>query len=209
MRYQFYLENSCLLLDTNLESKEFYQIDLRTLLNPETILLNIASALSDLKYGAQQNASMMLSPSASFVAALKVRDVLDSFNQESQKIKLIQQIANPHYYSISDVINSGQRSFTDFIKLLDKSAQFKEWKQSISDEKSFIEEYSAAVEKENKWINDSRLKVGRWIITSMIGFTSSFMGLAVSGIDSFFLDKLLHNWSPNQFLKDEVRPFLT
>lgn len=52
-------------------------------------------------------------------------------------------------------------------------------------EKNFIEEYSAAVEKENKWINDTKLKVGRWIITSMIGKNSSIMGLDVSGIDSF------------------------
>lgn len=43
----------------------------------------------------------------------------------------------------------------------------------------------------------------------MIGINYTIMGLDVSGIDSFFIDKLLHNWSPNQFLKDEARPFLS
>lgn len=213
LRYQFYYENGILYLDSNHKFKRLNALDrkydFRELLYPTSFLLNIASALSDLKFGAEQSATMMLSESASLVAAIKVNDILDIYNREKENI---QQMVNPHYYSIAEAINSRKRSYDDLIKLLDKSAKFKEWKQCIPDEKSFIEEYSAAVEQENKWSENSAVKIGRWILTSGIGalpVVGPILGPLASGFDSFLVNKLLQKWSPNQFLKDEVRAFVS
>lgn len=215
-RYQFYYENGVLYLDSNHKSRRFNALDrkcdFRELLYPTSFLLKIASALSDLKFGAEQSATMMLPESASLVATIKVNDILDTYNRENENIKVVQKLVNPHYYSIAEAINSRKRSFGDLIKLLDKSAKFKEWKKCISDEKSFIEEYSAAVELENKWSENSAVKIGRWILTSGIGALSvvgPILGPLASGFDSFLVYKLLQKWSPNQFLKDEVRAFVS
>ena len=47
-------------------------------------------------------------------------------------------------------------------------------------------------------------KLLRWIIPELVELVNPFVGLAISGIDSFVIDKILAGWHPRMFLDDKL-----
>ena len=52
---------------------------------------------------------------------------------------------------------------------------------------------------------------GAGIITDLVatGGIGTAVGVGLSALDAFYLDKLLAEWKPNQFIEEEVRELLT
>lgn len=184
--------------------------------SPSSLLLELAESFGDI-YIAESNKSEIFSTSHhSEIINLKFENVIKKATINRDKIDHFQKIALPKYRNLADIINSGERSYSDLIKLLDKAEKFKHWKNEIKSETDFIEEYSKAIESES-WLDKMPSKIGRFMIFEGIGVVLDILGTGGLGTavstslgvaDSFLLDSFLKEWKPNQFVKGDFKKFV-
>jgi hypothetical protein len=117
---------------------------------------------------------------------------------------------------IRDIVNSGERNFTEVVSLVEQSIKFKEWlhKQEGSAElrRAYIQDVAHI-----GWADKIAPKTFRILVMNAVGIAMSAStghvagilgGLALSAADGFLIDKLIKGWTPNQFIEGSLRPFL-
>lgn len=177
-------------------------------------LLSLVSAFSDMIIAANKNSDLLTSTSCSLILSQKLSDIIQKTNKNLNSVSAFQRIILPESKDIETIINSKEKPFYDFIKLLEKAQEFKKWKKEIPEEKNFIEEYTKAISKNSTWIERLPIKIMRFIIFESLGATLDMLGsnglasLGLSSFDSFIIDKLIKRWKPNQFISNNLRKFL-
>lgn len=107
-----------------------------------------------------------------------------------------------------NVINSGQKTFDEFLSLHDKSQRFRDWAKGVNPDEKIVKEYLEAVTSEG-WINKLPAKLIRYFVCEAIGAIEPFSGKAISVADSFILDKLVGGWKPSHFVEGRLKPFVS
>ena len=218
--YTFENSNNCYLLKSNLNINELNALAKRKGLEYEFnfsqqgFLLSLVSAFSDMIIAANKNSDLLTSTSCSLILSQKLSDIIQKTNKNLNSVSAFQRIILPESKDIETIINSKEKPFYDFIKLLEKAQEFKKWKKEIPEEKNFIEEYTKAISKNSTWIERLPIKIMRFIIFESLGATLDMLGsnglasLGLSSFDSFIIDKLIKRWKPNQFISNNLRKFL-
>lgn len=108
---------------------------------------------------------------------------------------------------VATTLNSGNRSFEEFLELLVKANRFKKWLKSKSPDENLISNYMQDITSSG-WLNQSKGKFFRYVISNGAGFISPIGGLIFSAIDSFAIDKINFGWKPNQFINGNLKNFI-
>jgi hypothetical protein len=133
------------------------------------------------------------------------------------ELDLFQEMRLPEGRKIRECLNSGERNFADFLKVLDNAGRFKQWLAERSPDENLVNEYFKAITTET-WIEKLGTKAFRWALTTGLGAAVEAMhptGLAVavaqgvSLFDATLLDRLLKGWRPNQFVEGKLADFVS
>lgn len=215
LHYKFCGNEESVKLETNMNdplvAKEIEKLQVKSILDHNRFLLNLATSMVSLHQSAYFDGEMMTATSEERTISLKLNSLQEIINKGQKDIQLVQRLANPEYHSIADTLDQGRKTFCELIQLLEKAQRFKEWKQTIPDESDFITEYSKAAATESKWTDNALVKSGRWLSTSIVGaipIIGTIAGPLVSAFDTFAMDRMLKKWTPNQFLQTNVREFV-
>lgn len=111
------------------------------------------------------------------------------------------------YPSIRDVIDSGERSFSEFLKLLDKAQKFKTWLAKTNPDQKLVSQYIEAL-KSDTWADKAPVKALRYMFSLGTGLADPTAGVASGAADAFLLDNFLKGWRPNHFVDDRLKRFL-
>ena len=109
--------------------------------------------------------------------------------------------------SIPDVIDSGERSFAEFLKVLDKAQEFKTWLTNANPDQKLVSQYIEAL-KADTWADKAPVKALRYLFSLGTGSVDPTAGIVSGAADTFLVDKLLKGWRPNHFVDDRLKPFL-
>ena len=109
--------------------------------------------------------------------------------------------------SIRDVIDSGERSFDEFLKVLDRAQKFKAWLTKANPDQKLVSQYIEAL-KADTWANKAPVKALRYLFSLGTGYTDPTGGIISGAADAFLVDRLLKGWRPNHFVDDRLKPFL-
>jgi hypothetical protein len=109
--------------------------------------------------------------------------------------------------SIQDVIDSGERSFSEFLKLLDKAQKFKAWLAKATPDQKLVSQYIEAL-KADTWADKAPVKALRYFFSLGTGCADPTGGMVSGAADAFLLDQFLKGWRPNHFVDDRLKPFL-
>lgn len=109
--------------------------------------------------------------------------------------------------SIKEVIDSGEKSFDEFLQLLDKAERFKEWTKNINPDEKIVKQYFEEVTRKG-WMESLPGKSIRYVLGAMIGAIKPEAGLAMSAADTFLFDKLKLGWRPSHFVEGRLKKFL-
>jgi hypothetical protein len=208
------------ILDSELGMYVFSNIDfctirtrrasLRPPLEPVTeahLLSHILEARADLALSSFYGGDFVSSEITSSIVQLRYADILRRRNLNSDERTNFHQVTLPDYPSLRETIDSGQRTFTEFLRLLDKAARFKEWLKTASVDEGLVRSYMTSMSKES-WIQSVPAKTVRYLFALAIDAHNPLIG-AVAGIaDNFIVDKLLGGWRPNHFVDNRLGPFL-
>jgi hypothetical protein len=114
------------------------------------------------------------------------------------------------------VVDSGSRTFDEFLELLDKSSdRFRGWILNTSPNANLVSEYFKEVTKEG-WIAKLPAKSVRYVLGQILNVAALAMspvtgvaaGAAYSTADTLLLDKLFKGWRPSHFVDGKLKPFL-
>ncbi len=107
---------------------------------------------------------------------------------------------------VREAINAGERTFAEFMPVLEKAAHFKTWLANQNADANLLAEYYKAVTDSGP-MNSLPGKTMRYIAVSLAGIAGLIPGLVLGAADEFFADKLLKGWRPNHFIEGSLREF--
>lgn len=113
--------------------------------------------------------------------------------------------------SLREVINSGEKTPTEFLSLMEKSTSFRKWLAQQNPSADLIKEMLREKADEG-WLERLPAKVTRFGIFSAMGMFAdaiapgASVGLGV--VDNFLLDRLSKHWRPHYFVENDLRSFL-
>lgn len=171
------------------------------------LLSHILEARADLALASFYGGDFVSSEVTSSIVQFRFSEILRRTNLNEEQRSMFHQVTLPGYPSLRETIDSGQRSFKDFLLLLDKATKFKEWLRSTSVDEGLVRSYMTDISKEG-WIQSVPAKTVRYLFTLALEAHNPFVGTAAAIADNFVIDKLLSGWRPNHFVENRLGPFI-
>lgn len=175
------------------------------------LLTSILDSRADLALSSFYGGDFVTSAVNSSIIQIRHAELLRraKLNQDSRQQFI--DLVLPDTPSLAEVIDSGERSFDDFLKLLDQSARFKDWLNTVNPDENLIRTYVRDISSEG-WIQKLPAKSVRYMFTTAIEATFKAThpaaGLVAGIVDNFLLDKIFAGWRPNHFVSKRLSPFV-
>lgn len=185
-------------------------------INSALILSHTLNVESELFFSSNNLSEIATSGLSSNLISHKINYLLEKSIKSSKKIQDFQGFIFDDAKALREAINKNQIDLDDLIDVLKKSQKFKKWILGVEPDQDLIKSYYAEVTK--KTIVDKLPgKSARWGIFTGAGIIAdavatggigTVIGLGLGALDTFYLDKLISGWKPNQFVEDEVKELL-
>lgn len=180
------------------------------------LLSFIQEARAESYFAAEYLAELVTTSMLGELVRLKHFDFLRRRATSASQIDLFKEIAVGEVPSIREVINSGERSFGEFLKFVKDGDKFRSWLHGQSLDTNLLREYQKAIIAET-WASKLPTKGVRFAVATGIGMlgelfaptgVSTAIGMAAGAADTFALDKIIKGWRPNQFIENRYQSFV-
>jgi hypothetical protein len=186
-------------------------------LSPEYLLNHLLEARGTILMGSRYLGELVVDPATAAVVKLKCVELMRKRDAQVEELDLFQELNLPNAKKLRECINSGERSFADFLKLLEHSEKFKEWLSNRNPDARLLQEYYRAAFADS-WINKLGTKTSRWVVaTGLVAAVEAFYptGVAIAAaqgvslLDATLLERILKGWRPNQFVEARLADFVS
>jgi hypothetical protein len=203
----FYIDSNYDFSQLNDEYHKIMPIEKGSLTRP-FLIQHIFDARMDLQIASFNLAEVLTTAGTSKILQRKLCDILVKRDRNRGQIAAFQDIFLHDAYAIREAINSGDRSFAEFIVILEKGGRYKEWLRSLNPDKNIIEEYYRQITS-STWIETLPVKALRFAVSTISGIANPAAGVVLGAADSFILDRLRRGWKPHQFVNRVLKRFVT
>lgn len=212
VRYNVFLSQGRFRVSTNIDFAEINSFQKNHIPSAgDYTAANIAAGILSASYGlilaAHYGGDFYTSVTDAEIIQEKNKQILTRANANRADLRGFYEIALNGAPNISVVINSGERSFHEFMELLSRAKKFKKWLKGKSPDKKLLSDYIDDITTKN-WLSSGPGKTLRYFATTALGCTVPFVGNVVSAFDTFVLDKISAGWKPNQFISGELKSFV-
>lgn len=171
------------------------------------ILTHVLEARADLTLASHYGGDFVTSAINSNIIQVRHKEILRRTGINADAWRNFLEITLPDSPAIAEVIDSGERSFDEFLALLEKASRFKSWLATVNPDEGLIRSYHKEVTSEG-WLQKLPVKLLRYLITSALGAAEPISGQIAGITDTFLLDKLIGGWRPNHFIATRLEPFV-
>ncbi|MEZ0610108.1 hypothetical protein ACAW74_16440 [Fibrella sp. WM1] len=171
--------------------------------------LSLLETAGDIDTAAQYSSEIATREIYSNMIRFKVESLYMKNKKSTQELDAFNEYVIKNCHSVAQAINSYKLSFSKFMKILDTSDRFKGWLTESNDDIGLVAEYYKALSTDNSMFSSFPLKHMKFIFFAAAGFfLTPIQGIALGGLDSFFVDKIKNGWKPNQFVDNQLKPSL-
>lgn len=171
------------------------------------LLVPLIDARADTTIAAHYGGDFFTSAVSSDIVRLRYAELLKRPGISAAELLQFKDIVLRDYPTIREVINSGTRTFDDFLGLLGKSDKFRQQIHRMSPDANLVHEYTREITKEG-WAATLPAKVVRYVLGLGAGAVGPGIGALASAADTFLLDKIGKGWRPSHFVDTKLKPFL-
>jgi len=185
-------------------------------INPALILSHTLDVESELYFSSSNLSEIATSGLSANLISHKINYLLEKSIKSAKKIQDFQGFVFNDAKSLREAINKKLIDLDDLMLVLKNSRKFKKWIIGVEPDQGLIKSYYSEVTK--KTIVDKLPgKSVRWGIFTGAGIIADVLatggigtavGIGLGALDTFYLDKLISGWKPNQFIEDEVKELL-
>jgi hypothetical protein len=185
-------------------------------MTPALLLGHILTARDNLYFASTLKADLALNPISSQVLVSKVNFILDRYQYDVSQLSTFQDFLFDDGRAIAESINSGEKSFADWLKILERADNFRQWLKDKPPDANLAKDYFREV-THSSWIDNLPGKGFRWALFTGAGLVvdalgaggaGTAIGIAISTADSFLLDPIIKGWKPDQFVNGPLRKFV-
>jgi hypothetical protein len=113
--------------------------------------------------------------------------------------------------SVREVINNGERTPEDFVRLMEKAAAFKTWLNKQNPNADLVKEMLREKTRAD-WLESLPMKAMRFGLFTGVGMAADLFApgasVATGAVDTFLVERLGKNWRPHYFVENHLRGFL-
>lgn len=171
------------------------------------ILTNILDARADLALSSFYGGDFVTSAINSSMIQLRHSELLRRSNLNTSSRQQFTEIILPDCPSLAEVIDSQERSFDEFLTLIDRAERFKGWLKAVNPDEDLIQTYMRDISAKG-WIERLPAKSLRYALTLALDATNPLIGIASGIIDNFVIERLASGWRPNHFVSGKLSPFI-
>ncbi|KGG83045.1 hypothetical protein P245_25895 [Comamonas thiooxydans] len=171
------------------------------------LLTNVLEARADLALASFYGGDFITSAANSSIIKVRYSEILRRSTLNADSLQNFIEVTLPDAKTVAEIIDSGERTFSEFLILLDKAARFKTWAKTVNPDENLVRTYMRDVLSEG-WIQRLPQKCIRYAITLALDASNPIAGLAAGFVDNFVLEKLLSGWRPNHFIDTRLKPFI-
>ncbi len=170
-------------------------------------LQSVFEARADMMLASHYGGDFRTSDTSSGVIAVRSRELLHRAGLNLDQISLFQNVVIAEGRTVKEAINSGDKQFSDFLKLIDRSDRFKGWISKIHPDQAIVTAYISEMSRVD-WIQSLPAKILRYSMSTVADFIEPLLGTTLSAADTFLLEKLLKGWRPHHFVEKQLKPFV-
>jgi len=141
----------------------------------------------------------------------KLNRIIQKRGSTEEKMDNFHRFKFSKFYDLKSTINSGSKTFNDFMDLWRKSNKFKKWLKNADSSEELLSNYITELEK-TTWYSELPAKFIRWALFTGIGyFVGNEVGAKVgTAINNFIVEKAIadKDYKPNMFIENEYKQFL-
>ncbi len=176
-------------------------------ITPAKLVTHLLNSESDAYFAANDLAEIVTRRVNAKIITKKFASLLSRRTASEEQLKCFEYVTIAEGRTVREVINSGERTFSDFLSLLDKADNFRDWIHGLDSNSSLLHEYHDAITKDS-WLGSLPIKAFKFALFQGVGLcTTPIVGVTLSAADTFFMDKILQGWKPSQFICGPVRQF--
>lgn len=200
-------------IDTNLNFEELRkQAKLRSRkeidITPAFLVGHVLEARANIALASDYMSEYVSDDISSKVMSLRFSHLFQKRMRNQAEIDLFQKNFLRGGNTIAEAINSGERTFDDFLKILDDAKKFKSWLKNENPDISLMKSYYNEATK-GTWVQKLPFKIFRFMFFVGGGWlTDVAMETGLNAADSFLLDRLVKGWRPNQFVEGPLQRFV-
>lgn len=193
-----------------------YTLPSHSTINPALILSHTLNVESELFFSSNNLSEIATSGLSANLISHKINYLLEKSIQSSKKIQDFQGFVFDDAKSLREAVNKNKIDLDALVSVLKNSQKFKKWILGVKPDQDLIKSYYAEVTKKTV-LDKLPGKSARWgiftgagIIADVVatGGIGTAVGLGLGALDTFYLDKLITGWKPNQFIEDDVKELL-
>lgn len=179
---------------------------------PPYVLSTLFNAHLEMHIAAGYGSAFVTRPVLERLISKRVSALLVSRNTQVHELAAFQELTLEGAHALRESINSGERSFGEFLDLLDKAERFKGWLRQQNPDKGLIKSYYEECTKKT-WIEKGTPKALRWLFFTAGGIVADKVlgegaGIPLSAFDTWLVDRLAKGWRPDQFVQKQLLPFV-
>lgn len=186
-------------------------------ITPALLLTYILDSAGDIQVASNYMGELVTAPLTSALIQIRMEKLVRRRLSSKNNIQLFQNIHIDNARAIRECINSGERSFDEFMHLLDKADKFKDWLTNLNPDDNILSEYYNKA-TEQSWIERLPAKGLRFVLSTGLGLAvdtlfptggvGTALGVGAAATDTFLLEKLFSGWLPNHFVEGPMGTFL-
>lgn len=176
-------------------------------ISPAYFINNILEAHTDMVLASHYGGDFYTSEMASQIIRLKHHELIRKIGIDKREVEEFNEIILHDTPSVRESLNSGQRTFKEFLLVLDKSRKFREWTQGVNPDEKLVKAYFQDVTSEG-WVSSLPSKVLRYALSTVVTAIEPISGTLGSAADTMVTEKLLGGWRPSHFVEKRLKPFL-
>ncbi|GJL95356.1 MAG: hypothetical protein DHS20C05_17610 [Hyphococcus sp.] len=174
------------------------------------LVSSFVEAIADLHISSHYGGEYISVEASSKIARLKYARLLNRLGRDTDAISEFQDAELDNGRAIRNCINSGDRTFAEFLRIIDKrdAEKFKGFWAGVNPDANALKEYYEENSRQG-WITSLPSTVLRVAICTTVGVFNMPAGVALSIADARLTERLVQGWRPHHFVQNRLRPFVS
>lgn len=179
---------------------------------PAYLLALIQGAYQATYIAGALNSEVAVGPTDRVVQAKVVESVVRRHTHSEAEIAQFVDLTLADGRAIREAVNTGAVPFASVVKLLDSADKFRDWLKKQPVDADLVRAYYQEVIKDS-WADKLPGRSIRWALFTGIGLgidaigaggAGTALGVGVSAVDAYIVDRLIKGWKPHQFVEGEL-----